>query len=220
MCRIINDENANGIAYVESSRSASGLHRGPVMEGFHLPDDVMNHIYCWNAARLIPKVKQVLEARHFTIGCSPGRFKSDRLPPDVTITPLTIINNQRAHHRQMALGFLRPFNGTTGSYGLSVWLPPYRVEISEAAHAGSNGLEVRVASLRAHRLNGDSLPPESRHFTRSNLDRIHTDPTSDSSYGRVPEGPTRPVYAMLPPLMKSGLLGPVHIITTKDESSA
>lgn len=60
------------------------------MEGFNLPDDVLNHIYYRNAARLIPKVKQVLEARHFTIGYALGRFKFDRLPPDVTITPLTI----------------------------------------------------------------------------------------------------------------------------------
>ena len=40
-----------------------------------------------------------------------------------------------------------------------------------------------------------------------------TDPTSDSSYGRVPGGPTRPVYTETPPLMKSGLFGPVRLIT-------
>lgn len=95
----------------------------------------------------------------------------------------------------------------------NVWLPPYRVEISGAAHVGANQLEVRVANLWANRLNGDSLLPEPRRFTRSNLDRIQTDPTSDSSYGRVPKGPTRPVYTRLPPLMKSGLFGPVPIIT-------
>jgi len=95
------------------------------------------------------------------------------------------------------------------------WLPPYRIEISGAARAGVNQLEIRVANLWANRLNADSLLPESRRFTRSNLDRIQTDPTSDSSYGRVPRGKTRPVYTEIPPLMKSGLFGPVRVITPK-----
>lgn len=96
------------------------------------------------------------------------------------------------------------------------WLPPYRIEISGVAKTGANQLEIRVANLWANRLNGDSLLPESKRFTRSNLDRIQTDPTSDSSYGRVPKGPTRPVYTTLPPLMKSGLFGPVQIVTPKE----
>lgn len=92
-----------------------------------------------------------------------------------------------------------------------VWLPPYRIEISDAVHVGVNQLEIRVANLWANRLNGDSLRPESTRFTRSNLDRIQTDPTSDSTYGRVPRGPSRPVHTEIPPLMKSGLIGPVRI---------
>jgi hypothetical protein len=95
------------------------------------------------------------------------------------------------------------------------WLPPYRMEISGTVKAGANQLEIRVANLWANRLNGDSLRPEKDRFTRSNLDRIQTDPTSDSSYGRVPGGKTRPVYDKIPPLMKSGLFGPVRIITPK-----
>jgi hypothetical protein len=94
-----------------------------------------------------------------------------------------------------------------------VWLPPYRIDVSGVLRAGKNKLEVKVANLWANRLNGDSLLPESKRFTRSNLDRIQTDPTSDSSYGQVPKGKTRPVYTKIPPLMKSGLFGPVQIIT-------
>jgi hypothetical protein len=94
-----------------------------------------------------------------------------------------------------------------------VWLPPYRIEISTAIQTGTNELEIRIANLWANRLNGDSLLPESERFTRSNLDRMQTDPTSDSSYGRIPNGETRPVYSEIPPLMKSGLLGPVRIVT-------
>jgi hypothetical protein len=93
------------------------------------------------------------------------------------------------------------------------WLPPYRVEISGAAGAGANQLEIRVANLWANRLNADSLLPESRRFTRRNLDRIQTDPTSDSNYGRVQRGKTRTVYTEIPPLMKSGLVGPLRILS-------
>jgi len=96
------------------------------------------------------------------------------------------------------------------------WLPPYRVEISGVVQSGTNQLEIRVANLWANRFNGDSLRPESDRFTRSNLDRIQTDPTSDSSFGQVPRGKTRPVYTHSPPLMKSGLFGPVQIITPGD----
>ena len=99
-----------------------------------------------------------------------------------------------------------------------LWLPPYRVEITGAVRSGSNRLEIRVANLWANRLNADSLRPETERFTRSNLDRIQTDPTSDSSYGRVPRGKTRPVYTEIPPLMRSGLFGPVRIITPRDGS--
>ena len=99
-----------------------------------------------------------------------------------------------------------------------VWLPPFRIEISGAVRAGRNRLEIRVANLWANRLNADSLRPESDRFTRSNLDRIQTDPTSDSSYGRVPRGKTRPVYAEIPPLMRSGLFGPVRVFMPRDAS--
>jgi hypothetical protein len=93
-----------------------------------------------------------------------------------------------------------------------VWLPPFRIEITAAARAGANQLEVRVANLWANRLNADSLLPESERITRSNLDRIQTDPTSDSSFGRIPGGPERPRHTTIPPLMKSGLHGPARVI--------
>jgi hypothetical protein len=96
-----------------------------------------------------------------------------------------------------------------------VWLPPFRIEATGAVRAGANELEIRVANLWANRFNGDSLLPESERYTRSNLDRIQTDPTSDSSYGRVPRGKDRPVYTELPPLMKSGLFGPVRLIAPR-----
>lgn len=75
---------------LETSQVTSGLHRGPRLEGFNLPNDVLNHIYYWNAARLIPRVKQVLESRGFKIGYELGKFRFDRLPPDATVNKLTI----------------------------------------------------------------------------------------------------------------------------------
>jgi len=68
---------------LETDQVTNGLHGGPRLEGFKLPDPVLNHIYYWNAARLIPRVRQVLEARNLKIGFELGTFKCDRLPPDV-----------------------------------------------------------------------------------------------------------------------------------------
>jgi hypothetical protein len=75
---------------LETDEVTNGLHGGPKLEGFKLPVPVLNHIYYWNAARLIPRVRQVLEARGFKIGYELGNFKFDRLPPDVTVNQLSI----------------------------------------------------------------------------------------------------------------------------------
>lgn len=75
---------------LETDQVTNGLHGGPKLEGLNLPDPVLNHIYYWNAARLIPRVRQVLEARKFKIGFELGNFKFDRLPPDVTVNKLTV----------------------------------------------------------------------------------------------------------------------------------
>lgn len=81
---------------LESDEVTNGLHGGPKLEGFKLPDPVLNHIYFWNAARLIPRVRQVLESRNFKIGFELGNFKFDRLPPDVTVNKLTIVQGHAA----------------------------------------------------------------------------------------------------------------------------
>ena len=81
---------------LETDEVTSGLHGGPKLEGFKLPDSVLNHIYYWNAARLIPRVRQVLEARDFKIGYEFGNIKFDRLPPDVTVNKLTMVSGQLA----------------------------------------------------------------------------------------------------------------------------
>jgi hypothetical protein len=91
---------------LETREVTNGLHRGPTLEGFNLPDSVLNHIYYWNAARLIPRVRQVLEARGFKIGFELGDSKFDRLPPDVTVNKLTV--NGPAADLTGTLGSLTP----------------------------------------------------------------------------------------------------------------
>jgi sialate O-acetylesterase len=87
---------------LETNQLANGLHKGPLLEGFNLPDSVLNHIWYWNAARLIPRVREVLEARGFRIGYELGIFNFDRLPPDVTVNKLTV--NGRASDITGTLG--------------------------------------------------------------------------------------------------------------------
>jgi predicted TIM-barrel fold metal-dependent hydrolase len=108
---------------LETNEVTNGLHGGPIFEGFNLPDPVLNHIYYWNAARLIPRVRQVLEARNFKIGYEFGRFKCDRLPPDVTVNKLTV-NGQVAD-----------LTGTLGSVTVSLV-----VEIAGEVYAGVDNM--------------------------------------------------------------------------------
>jgi predicted TIM-barrel fold metal-dependent hydrolase len=79
---------------LETNEVTNGIHGGPKMEGFNLPQPVLNHLYYWNAGRLIPRVRQVLEARKFSIGYELGSVKCDRLPPDVTINPLSFASGK------------------------------------------------------------------------------------------------------------------------------
>jgi predicted TIM-barrel fold metal-dependent hydrolase len=108
---------------LETNEMTNGLHGGPKMEGFKLPDPVLNHIYYWNAARLIPRVRQVLEARDFKIGYELGSFKFDRLPPDVTANKLTVS------------GQATDLTGTLGSLTESV-----AVEIAGKVYPGVDNL--------------------------------------------------------------------------------
>ena len=109
---------------LETSQITNGLHGGPKFEGFKLPDPVLNHIYYWNAARLIPRVRQVLEARNFQIGYELGDFKLDRLPPDVTVNKPTFVSGQPAN-----------LTGTLGSVTESL-----AVEIAGKTYQGVDNL--------------------------------------------------------------------------------
>ena len=109
---------------LETDEVTNGVHGGPKLEGFKLPDPVLNHIYYWNAARLIPRVRQVLEARKFKVGFELGKIKFDRLPPDVTVDKLTVKGGQPAD-----------LTGTLGSITESI-----SVEIAGKVFAGVDNL--------------------------------------------------------------------------------
>lgn len=72
-----------------------------------------------------------------------------------------------------------------------LWKPPFSVDISDVVKPGINTLEVKVTNLWPNRLIGDQFLPEGKRFTRTNIRKF----TKDS------------------PLMESGLLGPVRIVS-------
>jgi hypothetical protein len=77
-----------------------------------------------------------------------------------------------------------------------VWKPPYRIEITKAAIAGQNKLEIEITNTWANRLVGDAqLPPEKR-YSRTNI-------TSSGTPGRLWKDI---------PLRESGLFGPVELV--------
>ncbi len=74
-----------------------------------------------------------------------------------------------------------------------LWKPPFRIDITSAAHAGKNHLEVKVTNLWPNRLIGDlNLPADQR--------------TTWTAYNP---------YKKDSPLLPSGILGPVKIGTGK-----
>lgn len=79
-----------------------------------------------------------------------------------------------------------------------VWKPPYRVDVTDAVKVGVNQLIVEVANTWSNRLVGDAQNPDGKQFCRTNIDKSLT--------WEVPWEET--------PLLESGLLGPVKLITT------
>jgi hypothetical protein len=77
-----------------------------------------------------------------------------------------------------------------------LWKPPFRVEITDLARPGKNRLQIRVTNLWPNRLIGDQSLPENQRTTWTTWQHY----TKDS------------------PLLESGLLGPVEIVTAVRKS--
>ena len=70
-----------------------------------------------------------------------------------------------------------------------LWKPPFRVDISRAARAGKNQLEIRITNLWPNRLIGDAALPQEQRFTYA----------------------TFQPFKATDPLLESGLIGPVTL---------
>jgi hypothetical protein len=77
----------------------------------------------------------------------------------------------------------------------TLWTPPYRVEINDAALVGENTLEIRVANLWPNRLIGDQAQPVEKRLAWTTWN-----PFKNNS-----------------PLLESGLLGPVQIMSASEK---
>ena len=71
------------------------------------------------------------------------------------------------------------------------WCPPFRVDITDAVEAGENQLEVDVVNFWPNRIIGDASSPPEQRYTRTNIQNLRANT----------------------PLMESGLLGPVKILS-------
>ena len=103
------------------------------------------------------------------------------------------------------------------------WMPPYKVDISEALQKGNNQLEIRITNQWSNKLIGDERFPTSYpafklegNFPKNQMVDwyVNNEP--------MPEGQrttfcTADFYDADDPLMPSGLLGPVQIETIKTE---
>lgn len=80
-----------------------------------------------------------------------------------------------------------------------LWSPPFRVNIASAAKTGKNELIIEVANTWSNRLTGDAHSPRDQRYCRTNITKSLT--------WQVPWKET--------PLLESGLLGPVRLVTAR-----
>jgi hypothetical protein len=95
----------------------------------------------------------------------------------------------------------------------TLWKPPFRLDITDAAHAGSNELKVEVTNLWVNRLIGDEQFPDDMGW---NGERLSAWPDWFVKGLPRPE-PRRKTFTTWrhnmkdTPLMPSGLIGPVTL---------
>jgi hypothetical protein len=98
-----------------------------------------------------------------------------------------------------------------------LWKPPFRVPITNVAHAGANELEIRVTNLWPNRLIGDERKPPYLKWHANGGPAEWPDWVAEG--GPVPKTGRRTFttwhhYTKDSPLLESGLLGPVTLQTS------
>jgi len=110
------------------------------------------------------------------------------------------------------LGNVKNFSQVTinGKYLGIMWKPPFRVDITDCVHAGSNHMEIRVTNLWPNRLIGDEQLPEDREWNGMQLVKwpdwvLQGKPSPTGRYTFT----TWHHYTKDSQLLESGLIGPV-----------
>lgn len=105
-----------------------------------------------------------------------------------------------------------------------LWKPPFRVDLTDAAHPGDNDLEIRVTNLWPNRLIGDEQLPAENEYTQTfsaggyssvgikALPQWYLEGKPKPPGGRVTFA-TWKHYSADSPLLESGLIGPVLLRT-------
>ena len=81
-----------------------------------------------------------------------------------------------------------------------VWKPPFQVDVTDAVKAGKNRLVIEVANTWSNRLTGDANSPDAKPFCGTNM--------KNSLTWELPWKNT--------PLLESGLIGPVRLISARE----
>lgn len=116
------------------------------------------------------------------------------------------------------LGAVRNFAEITvnGKAFPTLWKPPFIQDVTGAIHPGTNSLEVRVTNLWPNRLIGDAQLPEEVQWNGNAIERIPGWVWAGSPPpGKRVTFATWRFYSKDSPLLESGLLGPVEILSVR-----
>ena len=99
-----------------------------------------------------------------------------------------------------------------------LWKPPFRLDITGVVHAGANSLEIRVTNLWPNRLIGDEQLPEDSKWKGQSLVKWpqwlidgNLSPTGRHTFT------TYRHWTKDSPLLESGLIGPVTLVSALDQ---
>ncbi len=78
---------------LETDKAITFGNNGGSGPGFALPLDVLNHIYYWNASKVIPGVKEALETNGYVISTEPPANQPDKYGKDYNPVQYEVIQH-------------------------------------------------------------------------------------------------------------------------------